>query len=74
MWCPIHSFSEDLNEGRDLADDAFTGTLFQSQTDDGKEFRYVSLFTSDTELFFFSSDREHTFTVSETFTFRCQTW
>ena len=25
MRCPIHPFSEDLNEGRDVADDAFTG-------------------------------------------------
>ncbi|KAI0219978.1 hypothetical protein LSAT2_028536 [Lamellibrachia satsuma] len=30
MWCPIHTFSEDLNEGRDVAAGAFTGTLFQS--------------------------------------------
>ena len=42
MWCPIHPFGEDLNEGRDVADDAFTGTLFQ--IDDGKsECRYVSV-------------------------------
>ena len=35
---------EDLNEDRDVADDAFTGTLFQSQIDDGKkECRYVSV-------------------------------
>ena len=26
MWCPIHPFSEDLDEGRYVADDVFTGT------------------------------------------------
>ena len=42
MWCPIHPFNEDLNEDRDVADDAFRGPLFQSQLDDGKkECRYV---------------------------------
>ena len=40
----MHPFSEDLNEGRDVADDAFAGTLFQSRIDDGKkECRYVSV-------------------------------
>ena len=43
MWCPIHPFSEDLNECRDAADDAFTSTLFQSQIDDRKERRFVSV-------------------------------
>ena len=44
MWCTIHTFSKDLNEGRDVADDVFTGALFQSQIDDGKkEGRYVSV-------------------------------
>ena len=44
MWCPIHPFSKDLNESMDVADDAFTGTLFQSRIDDGKkECRYVSV-------------------------------
>ena len=43
MWCPIHPSSEDLDEGRDVAD-AFTGTLFQSRIDDGKKgCRYVPL-------------------------------
>lgn len=28
VWCPIHPFSEDLNEGSDVADGAFTGTLW----------------------------------------------
>ena len=43
-WCLIHPFNEHLNEGRDVADDAFTGTLFQSQIDDGKkECRHVSV-------------------------------
>ena len=37
MWCPIHPFSEHLNEGRDVADDTFTGPLFQGQIDDGKK-------------------------------------
>ena len=37
MWCPIHPFSEHLNEGRDVADDTFTGPLFQSRIDDGKK-------------------------------------
>ena len=42
MWCPVHPFSEDLNEGRDVADDAFTGIHVQSRIDDGKkECRYV---------------------------------
>ena len=36
MWCPIHPISEDLNEGRDVADDAFIGPLFQSWIGDGK--------------------------------------
>ena len=41
---PIHPFSEDLHEGRDVADDACTGALFQSRIDDGKkECRYVSV-------------------------------
>ena len=44
MWCPIHPFSEDMNESRDIADDEFTATLFQSRFDDGKkECRYVSV-------------------------------
>ena len=44
MWCSIHPFSEDVNEGRDVAYDAFTGTLFQGQIDDGKMVcRYVSV-------------------------------
>ena len=25
MWCPNHPFSEDLNAGKDVADEAFTG-------------------------------------------------
>ena len=41
---PYPSFSEDLNEGRDVAYDAFTGTLFQSRIVDGKKAcRYVSV-------------------------------
>ena len=44
MSCPIHPVSEDLNEGRDVVDDAFTDTLFQSRINDGKnEFRCVSV-------------------------------
>ncbi|KAI0240961.1 hypothetical protein LSAT2_004108 [Lamellibrachia satsuma] len=39
MWYPIQSVSEDLNDGRDVADDAFIGTLFQSLIRDGKECR-----------------------------------
>ena len=37
MWCPINPFTEDLDEGRDVANDVFTGTLFQSRIDDGKK-------------------------------------
>ena len=40
----LHPCLQYLNEGRDVADDAFAGTLFQSQIDDGKkEPRYVSV-------------------------------
>ena len=42
MLCPIHRFSEDLNESREVDDDdAFTGTLFQSRIYDGNECRFV---------------------------------
>ena len=42
MCC--HTHPDDLNEGRDVADDAFTGTLFQSWINDvKKECRYVSV-------------------------------
>ena len=42
-WCPIYPFSEDVIESRDVVDDAFTGTLFQSRIVDGnKECMYVS--------------------------------
>ena len=37
MWCPIHPYSEYLNEGRDVADDGFTGTSFQGRIDDEKK-------------------------------------
>ena len=44
MCCPIQPFSDDLNEGRDVAGDAFAGILFLSQLDDGKKVcRYVSV-------------------------------
>ena len=41
MWSLIHPFSEDLNEGRDVADDADTD--IQHRIDHGKECRYVSV-------------------------------
>ena len=50
MWCPIHPFSEDLNEGS-LVDDAFTDTLFQNRIDD----LCVSLRAGDLELRLMSS-------------------
>ena len=44
MLCPIHPFSEDLNEGMGVADDAPTGVLFHVRIDNGKkESRYLSV-------------------------------
>ena len=37
MQPSVHPFTEDLNDGRDVADGASTGTDFQSRIADGKK-------------------------------------
>ena len=37
MQPSVHPFTEDLNDGRDVADGASTGTGFQSRIADGKK-------------------------------------
>ena len=47
MQASVHPFSEDLNDSRDAADGASTGTEFQSRIADGKECRCVSSVVGD---------------------------